>query len=156
MVIGGARSSDDAEPGFLEGHLKIVSLKGVERDDATPSKARAVDDAAHPLLILSKDGKQKSAVPLHATEIARRYLSAASGHDRTGGERLLAILLDPDARPLHKLILRDAAPGRHRRFTVARGRANKANPLRRRRTIDRLERQRQLQRCCRQQRTRLS
>jgi hypothetical protein len=63
MVIGGARSSDDAEPGFLEGHLKIVSLKGVERDDATPSKARAVDDAAHPLLILSKDGKTKISRP---------------------------------------------------------------------------------------------
>jgi hypothetical protein len=57
MVIGGARSSDSAEPGFLEGHLTIVSLKGVERDDATPSKAPAVDYASHPLLILSTDGK---------------------------------------------------------------------------------------------------
>jgi hypothetical protein len=59
MVIGGARSSDSAEPGFLEGHLKIVSLKGVERDDASPSKAPVVDYAAYPLLILSKDGKTK-------------------------------------------------------------------------------------------------
>ena len=57
MVIGGARSSDSAEPGFLEGHLKITSLKEVERDDASPSKAPAVDYAAYPLLILSKDGK---------------------------------------------------------------------------------------------------
>jgi hypothetical protein len=59
MVIGGVRSSDAAEPGFLEGHLTIVSLKGVERDGASPSKAPAVDYAAYPLLILSKDGKTK-------------------------------------------------------------------------------------------------
>jgi hypothetical protein len=50
---------DAAEPGFLEGRLKIVSLKSVERDDAGPSKGTAVDYAAHPLLILSKDGKTK-------------------------------------------------------------------------------------------------
>jgi hypothetical protein len=50
---------DAAEPGFLEGHLKIVSLKSVERDDAGASKGTAVDYAAHPLLILSKDGKTK-------------------------------------------------------------------------------------------------
>ena len=57
MVIGGARSSDSAEPGVLEGHLTITSLRQVERDDATPSKVTAVDYAAYPLLILSKDGK---------------------------------------------------------------------------------------------------
>jgi hypothetical protein len=57
--MGGARSSDAAAPGFLEGHLKIASLKSVERDDASPSKAPAVDYAAYPLLILSKDGKTK-------------------------------------------------------------------------------------------------
>jgi hypothetical protein len=57
MVIVGARSSDSAEPGVLEGHLTITSLKQVERDDASPSKAPAVDYAAYPLLILSKDGK---------------------------------------------------------------------------------------------------
>jgi hypothetical protein len=57
MVIGGARPSDAAEPGVLEGHLTITSLKQVERDDASPSKVAAVDYAAYPLLILSKDGK---------------------------------------------------------------------------------------------------
>jgi hypothetical protein len=39
--------------------LRIVSLKPVERDDAGLSKSTAVDYAAHPLLILSKDGKTK-------------------------------------------------------------------------------------------------
>ena len=59
IVIGGARSSYSAEPGFLEGHLKITSLKGVQRDDASPSKGKADDYAAYPLLILSKDGAKK-------------------------------------------------------------------------------------------------
>ena len=58
MVIGGARSSGSAGPGVLEGHLTITSLKQVERADASPSKASAVDYAAYPLLILSKDGKK--------------------------------------------------------------------------------------------------
>jgi hypothetical protein len=57
MVIGSAPSSDSAERGVLEGHLTITSLKQVERDDASPSKEAAVDYAAYPLLILSKDGK---------------------------------------------------------------------------------------------------
>jgi hypothetical protein len=57
MVTGRAPSSDSAERGVLEGHLTITSLKQVERDDATPSKVAAVDYAAYPLLILSKDGK---------------------------------------------------------------------------------------------------
>jgi hypothetical protein len=54
-----ALSGDVAEPGFLEGHLKIASLKSVERGDAGPSKGTAVDYTAQPLLILSKDGKTK-------------------------------------------------------------------------------------------------
>ena len=57
MVTGRAPSSDSAERGVLEGHLTITSLKQVERDDGTPSKVAAVDYAAYPLLILSKDGK---------------------------------------------------------------------------------------------------
>jgi len=58
MVIGGARSSEPSAPGVLEGHLTITSLKPVERDDARPSKGAAVDYAAYPLLILSKNGKR--------------------------------------------------------------------------------------------------
>ena len=49
---------DSAEPGFLEGHLKIASLKGVEPADASPSKGSADDYVAYPLLILGKDGKK--------------------------------------------------------------------------------------------------
>ena len=54
MAIGCARSSAAAEPGVLEGHLKIVSLKGVQLDDTSPSKGTVADYASYPLLILSK------------------------------------------------------------------------------------------------------
>jgi hypothetical protein len=59
MAIGCARSSDAAEPGVLEGHLKITSPKSVQLDDASPSKGTVADYASYPLLILSKDGKKK-------------------------------------------------------------------------------------------------
>src|SRR5260221_12909361 len=57
MVTGSAPSSDSAQRGVIEGHLTIPSLTQVERDAATPSKGAAVDYAAYPLLVLSKDGK---------------------------------------------------------------------------------------------------
>jgi len=58
MAISGARSSDAAESGFLEGHLKIASLTGVQLDGARPAKGTTADYAAYPLLVLSKDGKK--------------------------------------------------------------------------------------------------
>jgi hypothetical protein len=58
MAIGCAGASDAAEPGVLEGHLKIVSLKGVQLDDASPSKGTVADYGSYPLLILGKDGKK--------------------------------------------------------------------------------------------------
>ena len=55
-----AVSIDAAPPaGFLEGQLKIVSLKEVELADKTPSKKTAENYAAYPLIILSRDGKQE-------------------------------------------------------------------------------------------------
>ena len=59
MVMGCARSSDSAEPGFVEGHVTIVSPKVVEPADASPSKDAADRYAAYPLLISSKDGKKQ-------------------------------------------------------------------------------------------------
>jgi hypothetical protein len=59
MAIGCARGSDAAEPGVLQGHLKIASAKGVQLEDASPSKGTVADYASYPLLILSKDGKKK-------------------------------------------------------------------------------------------------
>jgi hypothetical protein len=51
-----------AAPGFLEGHLKIISPREVELADQTPSELAAVHYADYPLIILSRDGR---------TEIAR-------------------------------------------------------------------------------------
>ena len=61
FVIGCARPSHPAEPGFLEGHLKIVSLKEVDLADASPSKGMADNYADYPLLILSKAGQKEIA-----------------------------------------------------------------------------------------------
>jgi hypothetical protein len=58
IAFGWARSSAGAEPGVIEGHLKIASLKSVQLEDGSPSKGAAPDYASYPLLILSKDGKK--------------------------------------------------------------------------------------------------
>ena len=47
-----------APPGFLEGHLKIFSLKEVELAEQRPSKMTAGNYADYPLVILS-DGKKE-------------------------------------------------------------------------------------------------
>ena len=50
-----------ATPGFLEGHLKIVSPREVELADQTPSEPMAVNYSNYPLIVLSRDGKQEVA-----------------------------------------------------------------------------------------------
>jgi hypothetical protein len=59
IVLGGVRLGQAAESGVLEGHLTIVSPKGVDSAEAGPSKDSRGDYAAYPLLILSKDGKKE-------------------------------------------------------------------------------------------------
>jgi hypothetical protein len=62
LLAGCARSSDAAEPGFLEGRLKITSLQQVEPSDANPAKGglgNGPNYAAYPLIVLSKDGKKE-------------------------------------------------------------------------------------------------
>jgi hypothetical protein len=61
IVIGCAPRGDAAEPGLLEGHLQIVSLKPVEMAEASPSKGTDENYAEYPLVILSKDRKKKIA-----------------------------------------------------------------------------------------------
>jgi len=58
-MLAGSVSINAAPPGFLEGHLKIISRKGVELADETPSKMTAENYADYPLVILSQDGKKK-------------------------------------------------------------------------------------------------
>ena len=58
IALGWARAGAGAEPGVLEGHLTIASLKSVQLEDGSPSKGTVADYASYPLLILSKDGKK--------------------------------------------------------------------------------------------------
>jgi hypothetical protein len=63
LVLAGSALIDAAPPGFVEGHLKIVSPKEVElADGSPPADVATMNYAEYPLIILSRDGK---------TEIAR-------------------------------------------------------------------------------------
>src|SRR6266478_631982 len=48
-------------PGFVEGHLKIVSSKEVELADGNAPAITAENYAEYPLIILSQDGKKEIA-----------------------------------------------------------------------------------------------
>ncbi len=61
LLLAGSPLIDAAPPGFVEGHLKIVSPKEVELADETPSKITAENYAEYPLIILSRDGKKEIA-----------------------------------------------------------------------------------------------
>ena len=61
ILIGYARSNDAVPRGFIEGHLKIVSLKEVERVDGNSRKVTAESYAEYPLIILSQGGKKEIA-----------------------------------------------------------------------------------------------
>jgi hypothetical protein len=56
-MIAATVSIDAAAPGFLEGHLNIVSPKEVELADATPSESTPNNYVDYPLIILTKDRK---------------------------------------------------------------------------------------------------
>jgi hypothetical protein len=61
-IVAATASINAAAPGFVEGHLKIVSPKEVELADGSPPATSAENYAEYPLIILSEDQK---------TEIAR-------------------------------------------------------------------------------------
>jgi hypothetical protein len=61
LVLAGISSIRATAPGFLEGHLKIVSLKEVEVAEETPSKVTTENYANYPLIILSQDGQKEIA-----------------------------------------------------------------------------------------------
>jgi len=48
-------------PGFVEGHLRIISLKEVELADGNAPAITAESYAKYPLIILSQDGKKEIA-----------------------------------------------------------------------------------------------
>ena len=57
LVPAGGIASSPVPSGFVEGHLKIVSLKTVQLAEEKVSKSATVSYAEYPLLILSKDGR---------------------------------------------------------------------------------------------------
>jgi len=60
LPISCIASNNDSLPGFVEGHLKIISLKEVElADGSVPPKATAGNYADCPLIILSQDAKKE-------------------------------------------------------------------------------------------------
>jgi hypothetical protein len=60
-VLAGTTSINAAAPGFVEGHLKIISPREVELANGTPASITAESYAEYPLIILSKDGKNEVA-----------------------------------------------------------------------------------------------
>jgi carboxypeptidase family protein len=59
IPLGGIQAGDAVSPGFLEGHLKIVSPKPVELAEASAAKDATVDYAEYPLVILSRVGQKE-------------------------------------------------------------------------------------------------
>jgi hypothetical protein len=53
------QAGDTAKPGFLEGNLKIISLKEVELAGRSPAKPTAENYAEYPLIVLNKDGQKE-------------------------------------------------------------------------------------------------
>jgi hypothetical protein len=67
FLLPSAALIDAASPGFLEGHLKIISPKEVELADETASKMVAGNYIDYPLVILSRD-KQTEVAHVTADE----------------------------------------------------------------------------------------
>jgi len=55
FLFAGSALINAAPQGFVEGQLKILSPKGVELADGTPSKITAENYTDYPLVILSRD-----------------------------------------------------------------------------------------------------
>jgi hypothetical protein len=59
LVVASTVSTDAAPPGFLEGHLKIVSPREVELANGTPPRITTENYAEYPLIIRSHDEKKE-------------------------------------------------------------------------------------------------
>jgi hypothetical protein len=103
LVPIGCLASDNAAPGFLEGHLRILNFKDVELAEGNSPNFGDGSYAEYPLIILSGDGKK---------EIAR--ITA----DENGNYRVALppgdYILDVQGRPP-----KGHVKGRPQRFTVA-------------------------------------
>jgi len=60
-IVAATASINAAAPGFVEGHLKIVSPKEVELADGKPPPITSENYAEYPLIIRSEDEKKEIA-----------------------------------------------------------------------------------------------
>jgi hypothetical protein len=61
LVLAGSGILKAVPPGFLEGRLKIISLREVDLAEAAPSTGLAESYEEYPLVILSQDGHREIA-----------------------------------------------------------------------------------------------
>jgi hypothetical protein len=61
LVPIGCLPADNATPGFLEGHLRILAFKDVELAEGNPPKFSGGNYGEYPLIVLSQDGKKELA-----------------------------------------------------------------------------------------------
>jgi hypothetical protein len=61
ILVDRSAANDAVPPGFVEGHLHIVSLKEVELADGNVEKVTAENYAEYPLIILRQDGQKEIA-----------------------------------------------------------------------------------------------
>ena len=61
LVWFGFLAADNAAPGFLEGHLRILAYKEVELAEGNSPKFSTGNYREYPLIILSHDGKKEVA-----------------------------------------------------------------------------------------------
>ena len=61
ILVDRSIANDAVPPGFVEGHLKIVSLKTVELAGEKVEKGTSKNYAEYPLIILSQDGQKEIA-----------------------------------------------------------------------------------------------
>jgi hypothetical protein len=61
LIAIGCSASDNAVPGFLEGHLRILAFRDVELAEGNSPKFSARNYAEYPLIILTPDGKKEIA-----------------------------------------------------------------------------------------------
>jgi hypothetical protein len=58
-IVAATASVNAASPGFVEGHLKIISPKEVELADGNAPATTAENYAEYPLIIRSRDGQKE-------------------------------------------------------------------------------------------------
>jgi hypothetical protein len=59
LILPGNGANCGVPPGFLEGHLRIVSPRFVEREDSNVPRFTAETYAEYPLVVLSREGKKE-------------------------------------------------------------------------------------------------